>query len=849
MVSFKNKKLPNFLKKKSNKSDEKSNNKNKRTLEDAELSDEQEGEEEEELDEMKLSGMIDVNDSEEEAEQVDEEEEDVVDTFKDIDDEEEEEEEISGTDVSSVNEEDELKSEDFEESDSEVSSLDGDNITTPATSLGEEYNPESGIIKTNFSDGSLRLIKPEVDPVYESDDSDFFQPKNTIGNIPIEVYDEMPHIGYDVNGKRIMRPVKGKDGTSAIDKLLESIDLPAGWTGLVDKDTGGSLNLSTEELELIKKVEMASRGEAMNEEDNEYPEYVDWFSRHLETMPLQAVPEPKRRFVPSKHEAVRVMKIVRAIREGRITTGKKVREELKEQKRNYDLWGDNADEGIDHIMQLRAPKLPPPTNEESYNPPEEYLIPDENKEEAEEFKEKHGFLPTKFTALRKVPGYANSVREKFERSLDLYLAPRVRKNKIQIDPESLIPELPSPQDLKPFPIMTSNIFKGHSDKVRCLDIDPTGEWLATGSDDGTVRVWEILTGREVYKTQLFDKNDEDYDGNKIESLAWNPDQQTGILAIALGEQLVMIVPPVFGFEKENHGKTKIENGFGFATFGNNTDSNGKNTVDIDSDNDSDAEDDKEDKSNQHTATKGKKKALPATWNKPTSSQQEKDILISINCHKQDSIKKINWHKKGDYLITVQPNSGSTAILIHQLSKHMTQSPFGKSKGIIMDCKFHPFKPQIAIATQRVIRVYDLQEQVLIKKLLTGAKWLSSIQFHPRGGDHIIATSFDKKLLWHDLDLGNLPYKTLRYHSKAIRQAGFHNSLPLFATCGDDGMIHIFHNNLYMNDLLKNVLIVPLKKLKGHKVTNNVGVMDLCWHPKQPWLFSCGADGTARLWTA
>lgn len=848
MVSFKNNKIANFLKGKTGNNDSRSKTKTKRSLTDVEDEDRPE----EELNEMELKGMIDVNDSEESEDEnaEEEQEEDVLENFQDLDVQESaQDDEESGTDVSSVNEEDELKSEDYENSDSEASSLDGDNLNTPATSLSEKNVVEAGITKTIYADGSLRLIKPEIDPIYESDDSDFFQPKNTIGNIPVEVYDEMPHIGYDINGKRIMRPVKGADGNSAIDKLLESIDLPAGWTGLVDKDTGGSLNLSHEELELIKKVEMASRGEA--EDENEYPEYVDWFSRHLEVMPLQAVPEPKRRFVPSKHEAVRVMKIVRAIREGRISTGKKVREDLKEQKRNYDLWGDNLNEGIDHIMQLRAPKLPPPTNEESYNPPAEYLIPAENKEELEEFEAKNGFVPTKFAALRKVPGYANSVREKFERSLDLYLAPRVRKNKIQIDPESLVPELPSPQDLKPFPIMTSNIFKGHQDKVRSLDIDPTGEWLATGSDDGTVRIWEILTGREVYKTQMFDKTSEDYEGNKIEALSWNPDQNNGILAIALGEQILMIVPPIFGFEKENHSKTKIENGFGFATFGNNKDANGNNEVDINSDDNSDEDEDDESNDNKqnHGATSGKKKALPTTWNKPTVSQQENDILISISCQKQDSIKKLHWHKKGDYFVTVQPNSGSTAILIHQLSKHMTQAPFGKSKGIIMDCKFHPFKPQIAIATQRVIRVYDLQEQVLIKKLLTGAKWLSSIQYHPRGGDHIISTSFDKKLLWHDLDLGNLPYKTLRYHSKAIRQAGFHNSLPLFATCGDDGMIHIFHNNLYMNDLLKNVLIVPLKKLKGHKVTNNIGVMDLCWHPKQPWLFSCGADGTARLWTA
>nr|7R7C_m Chain m, Ribosome biogenesis protein ERB1 [Saccharomyces cerevisiae BY4741] len=62
--------------------------------------------------------------------------------------------------------------------------------------------------------------------------------QNTIGNIPLSAYDEMPHIGYDINGKRIMRPAKG----SALDQLLDSIELPEGWTGLLDKNSGSSLN-------------------------------------------------------------------------------------------------------------------------------------------------------------------------------------------------------------------------------------------------------------------------------------------------------------------------------------------------------------------------------------------------------------------------------------------------------------------------------------------------------------------------------------------------------------------------------------------------------------------------------
>lgn len=55
-----------------------------------------------------------------------------------------------------------------------------------------------------------------------------------------------------------------------------------------------------------------------------------------------------------------------------------MKEKEKTENYQYDLWGDST-ETNDHVMHLRAPKLPPPTNEESYNPPEEYLLSPEEK--------------------------------------------------------------------------------------------------------------------------------------------------------------------------------------------------------------------------------------------------------------------------------------------------------------------------------------------------------------------------------------------------------------------------------------------------------------------------------------
>lgn len=51
-----------------------------------------------------------------------------------------------------------------------------------------------------------------------------------------------------------------------------------------------------------------------------------------------------------------------------------------------------------------------------------------------------------------------------------------------------------------------------------------------------------------------------------------------------------------------------------------------------------------------------------------------------------------------------------------------------------------------------------------------------------------------------------------------------------------------------SDLLQNPLLVPVKVLKGHALTLDLGVLDVIFHPTQPWVFSSGADGTVRLYT-
>jgi ribosome biogenesis protein ERB1 len=572
------------------------------------------------------------------------------------------------------------------------------------------------------------------------------------------------------------------------------------------------------------------------------------------------------------------MKLVKAIKEGRILPYKppeeREREEEEKEDAIYDLW-QNEQPRPDDVMRVPAPKLAPPGYDMSYNPPPEYrqyfrvmmisiycfensmltplsAVPLENeKKEWEEtepevstimFIISHGekaslfpclssilssltrlqerekeYLPQKFDSLRKVPAYGSFVKERFYRSLDLYLAPRTRKNRLNIDPSLLLPKLPKPEELRPFPTITSVEFIGHSGRVRSVAIDPTGKWLASGGDDGTVKLWELETGHEMASIKL--SSDE-----PVEVVRWRPGKDASILSAAIAEDIYFIIPPEVAFNSKTselnldmHQASRdiLDAGFGHAT-------NGQQQI---------------------TTADGAKKDPPAKWSRPGARLEEQGVLLKATV--RSPVKVINWHRRGDFFCTVSPSGQRSSVAIHTLSKHLTQIPFRKVPGMPQTAQFHPSRPLFFVATQRTIRCYDLQRQELVKAIQPGARWISSFDIHP-GGDNLVVGSYDRRLLWHDLELSARPYKTMRFHQEAIRTVRFHRSFPLFADASDDGTIQIFHGKV-VNDLMEDATIVPVKMLKGHKIVNKLGVMDIDWHPFHPWIVSAGADGTCRLW--
>jgi WD40 repeat protein len=80
-----------------------------------------------------------------------------------------------------------------------------------------------------------------------------------------------------------------------------------------------------------------------------------------------------------------------------------------------------------------------------------------------------------------------------------------------------------------------------------------------------------------------------------------------------------------------------------------------------------------------------------------------------------------------------------AVLVHQLSRGATQNPFRKNRGRLVRVAFHPSKPFFFVATQNAVRVYNLAQQALAKKLVAGSGSITSLAVHP-SGDHVITGS-------------------------------------------------------------------------------------------------------------
>ena len=564
-----------------------------------------------------------------------------------------------------------------------------------------------------------------------------------VGAVPLAWYNDERSLGYDVEGRRV--PKLSRD---EIDEHIRRTDDPHWWQTIVDELNAKKVRITPQLLELIRKVREGKSATALidpyRDLDMEGP---------IDPFPLNSdAPVPKSRFQPNKYERRKIEKIANAIAKGWIKPRTKPKEET------WDLWGDSQ-----QALVKSAPKVTLPTHAESYNPPDEYVM---TEDEIKEWERQHpedrdqNFISRKYSALRKVPAYDNSLKEAFNRSLDLFLCPRVIRQRLNLKPEELIPELPDPETLRPFPSLLRMEYREHSAFISCMDFSVSGEWLATGDVEGEVRVWDALSGKCI-AIQKFKEG-------KVTRVRWNP--VSPVLAVGVGSNVHLVAFPLVGahqFSGEPANDTDL-----------------------------------------------------ATW---------KVTETAVRLKLKQEVRDFVWHAKGDYFATVARREAlSKQVAVHSLKRAASHKLFGKkSKGEVRCVAFHPTKALFFVATIRNILVYNLKDQVLVKKFI-GVEFPLSMAIHV-SGDHLLLGCEDCKLQWYDYDMGTTPYKTFGFHQKPLNCVSFHSRFPLFATCAKDNSVHVYHGTVHA-DYLQSPTIIPLKTLKTEAEPS------CCqFHPKQPWL--------------
>ncbi|THD22630.1 Ribosome biogenesis protein bop1 [Fasciola hepatica] len=782
---------------------------------------------------------------------------------------------------------------------------------------------------------------------YDFDSSDEEDVRNTVGNIPMQWYANLGHIGYDTSGRPIMKSRLGdSDVGDKIDEYLSNVSVSVGesgmeWRTVRDPLTDQLVILGDQDLETVIRI---AAGKGVSEGTEPFEPWNEWFSKDVLQMPVTAHPPQKRSFIPSLLDRRRVGRMVHAIKMGwlkpnlpawalsdtedpdgvrryaaYLTGGNLGALDSDDEEDtlgipassipNYvfpDIWSDLNDgttdatttKGPPSLSDLlhnnyrpprprpyqRAPEEPLPGHIASYNPPPEFLLTKEERKRVmsmwrDRVHDGHvsripPLMPEQFACLRHVPFSERYLREREERVKDLLMAARVEKQRLATTPEALLPPIPSLADLRPYPSHAGLVYRGHVGRVTDVAVSSCGQWVASISPiDGFLRIWETATNYCFRAYQLrasastkADKSkrpkvagdDDEEEGGTTDTacVSWNPKPELCLIAASIGD-IIYLINPSLGdrvrVQQTNSGLLQWWNS--------------RSPTELmqvsDDDTSSEVKRSRLDENIGDTTAQ----ATPqwsfssASSDKTRNSRPSKiteghRVTICLN----QPICSLDWHPKGDYLLSLSRPVLSSEILsksieriyLHRLSKMSSQAPFAMPSRSVewRQVQFHPAgKPHVFVASPREIRVYDLLQQKELRCLrLDGSSdTLSRMAVHP-SGDHLVAGTFDGRFQWFDIDLGNVPFKKMGLGHGAVRNLDVHHTRPLVSVAMDDGTVLVVHATV-SDDLLSKPLIIPVTLIRTGQPSTAASVLATTFHPRQPHMYTGGADGSVRQFVA
>ena len=110
--------------------------------------------------------------------------------------------------------------------------------------------------------------------------------------------------------------------------------------------------------------------------------------------------------------------------------------------------------------------------------------------------------------------------------------------------------MPSPNDLKPFPVQVSIDFVFHRCTVRTIAVSPNGLFLASGDEDHNLVIWNTRSGKIMRQYRLPNRI--------VDTIEWCPTMNQCLLAVANEDQVHLICPELYRKDVNRHTKEIFE---------------------------------------------------------------------------------------------------------------------------------------------------------------------------------------------------------------------------------------------------------------------------------------------------
>ncbi|WP_438493858.1 nSTAND1 domain-containing NTPase [Streptomyces asiaticus] len=287
---------------------------------------------------------------------------------------------------------------------------------------------------------------------------------------------------------------------------------------------------------------------------------------------------------------------------------------------------------------------------------------------------------------------------------------------------------------------TRRALTGHNGAVRAVAFNPDGHTLATGSDDGTVRLWDPATGRT--RRALTGHN------GAVRAVAFNPDGHT--LATSSADRTVRLWDPATGRTRRAlTGHNGAVRAVAFSPDG-------------------------------HTLATSSADRTVRLWDPATGRTRR--ILTGHN----GAVRAVAFNPDGRTLATADENG---TVRLWDSATGRTQRTLTSHNGAVTSVAFNPDGRTLATAgTDDIVRLWD-SATGRIRRILTGHKGdVEAVAFSPDG--RTLATGGDDRTvrLW---DTTGRTRRILTGHKGIVYSVAFSPDGRTLATGGIDGTVRLW----------------------------------------------------------